>query len=77
MNTPTEQVSGAALLTTEEVAARLSIKPATVRGWIRSGALEATNIGGQRVIYRISETALRKRLDWLAAYGRHTYSRED
>jgi len=55
MNTPAGEVSGAALLTTEQVAARMKVKPSTVRSWIRQGFLDAHNIGGARRIYRIDE----------------------
>lgn len=45
------------LLTLEEVAEQLSVNVETVRRWIRSGDLEAIDLGG-RAGYRVSESAL-------------------
>lgn len=39
------QRSVQALLTPEEVAERLRMKPATVRGWLRSGGMKGVRIG--------------------------------
>ena len=38
-------------LTVEEVAANLRVNPDTVRAWIRSGELDAIDIGGKYRIY--------------------------
>jgi excisionase family DNA binding protein len=45
------------LYTVEEVASGLAVHPETVRKWIKSGELEATNLGG-RAGYRISKSAI-------------------
>ncbi|HEX6972152.1 MAG TPA: helix-turn-helix domain-containing protein [Limnochordia bacterium] len=44
------------MLTTEEVAERLSVRPNTVRVWLRRGELRGVQIHGR---WRIPETALR------------------
>ena len=48
--------------TCEDVAARYGVSVGTVWSWIRSKKLDAINIAGagSRVIYRISESAIRK-----------------
>jgi excisionase family DNA binding protein len=43
----------------QEVADQLDVHPDTVRQWIRSGELEAIDLGG-RAGFRISESALQK-----------------
>lgn len=40
------------LLTVEEVAENLRVNPDTVRSWIRSGELDAINVGGKYRIYQ-------------------------
>jgi len=47
------------LLTVQQVADQLNVHPDTVRQWIRSGELEAIDLGG-RAGFRVSETALDK-----------------
>lgn len=47
------------LLTVEEVAEQLSVGVETVRRWIRSGEMDAIDLGG-RAGYRIRESALEK-----------------
>ncbi len=48
------------LLTVQEVAARLRVNEATVRRWIKSGALEAVKLPhrGKREIYRVRRETL-------------------
>jgi excisionase family DNA binding protein len=41
------------LLTVEDVAARLSVKPDTVRRWLRQGRLRGVLPGGRRLGYRV------------------------
>jgi excisionase family DNA binding protein len=53
------QVPRETLLTVQQVADQLNVHPDTVRQWIRSGELEAIDLGG-RAGFRISETALDK-----------------
>jgi excisionase family DNA binding protein len=45
-------VSSEEPLTVEEVAAELRIHPETVRAWIRTGELDALDIGREYRIYR-------------------------
>ena len=45
------------LLTVDEVAARLKVRPSTVQGWIRRRELAAISLGG-RSGYRVRESAL-------------------
>jgi excisionase family DNA binding protein len=40
------------LLTVDEVASELRVKPETVRTWIRAGELEAVDLGREYRIYR-------------------------
>jgi excisionase family DNA binding protein len=47
------------LLTLDEVADQLSVTVETVRRWIRSGEMEAIDLGG-RAGYRVSESALER-----------------
>ena len=46
--------------TTAEVAARLAVKPQTVRKWIREGTLLATTINGY---HRVSESELKRMIE--------------
>jgi excisionase family DNA binding protein len=48
------------LLTVQEVAAKLRVNEATVRRWIKNGALEAIKLPhrGKREIYRVREDTL-------------------
>lgn len=48
------------LLTVQEVATRLRVNEATVRRWIKSGALEAVKLPhrGKREIYRVRRSTL-------------------
>ena len=48
------------LLTVEDVAQRLQIKPDTVRRWIRTGKLPAIELGGR---LRVAPTDLQAFLD--------------
>lgn len=41
-------------LTVEEVAENLRVNPDTVRAWIRSGELDAINIGGSTASIRVT-----------------------
>ncbi len=41
------------LLTVDEVASELKIKPETVRTWIRAGELDAVDLGREYRIYRV------------------------
>jgi excisionase family DNA binding protein len=65
--TPAKELSMAdeTLFTVDEVAKRLAVHPDTVRNWIKSGELDAFDLGG-RAGYRISQAQLdeflRKRL---------------
>jgi excisionase family DNA binding protein len=47
------------MFTVQEVADQLNVHPDTVRQWIRSGKLEAIDLGG-RAGFRVSESALQK-----------------
>jgi excisionase family DNA binding protein len=47
------------LYTIEDIAALLSVHPETVRNWIRSGQLDAINLGGAAG-YRITQADLDK-----------------
>ena len=47
------------MYTVQEVADQLNVHPDTVRQWIRSGELEAIDLGG-RAGFRVSESALQK-----------------
>ena len=55
------------LLTVQEVATRLRVNEATVRRWIKSGALEAIKLPhrGKREIYRVRRTTLNSVLKYL------------
>jgi len=55
------------LLTVQEVATRLRVNEATVRRWIKSGALEAIKLPhrGKREIYRVRRTTLDSVLKYL------------
>lgn len=58
------------VLTVAEVAARLRIRPKTVRKFIRSGALKASNIGtAKRPRYAIREDFLDAFLEARAVVG--------
>ncbi|TMD46527.1 MAG: helix-turn-helix domain-containing protein [Chloroflexi bacterium] len=59
------------LLTVQEVATRLRVNEATVRRWIKSGALEAIKLPhrGKREIYRVRRTTLNSVLKYLDASG--------
>lgn len=48
------------LLTVQEIAEQLRVNEATVRRWIKSGALEAIKLPhvGKREIYRVRRTTL-------------------
>lgn len=48
------------LLTVQEVAARLRVNEATVRRWIKNGALEAVKLPhrGKREVYRVKRSTL-------------------
>jgi len=52
-------VSDDTLLTVDEVAKRLSVHVDTIRRWIRSGELEAIDLGGPAG-YRISQGELNR-----------------
>jgi excisionase family DNA binding protein len=58
MTTRTPSRADTELLTTQDVAARLRVGLDDVRRWIRSGALPAVALGGRRMGYRVSESAL-------------------
>ncbi len=55
------------LLTVQEVARRLRVNEATVRRWIKTGALEAIKLphNGKREIYRIRQSTLNSILTYL------------
>jgi excisionase family DNA binding protein len=55
------------LLTVQEVARRLRVNEATVRRWIKDGALEAIKLphNGKREIYRIRQSTLNSILKYL------------
>ena len=55
------------LLTVQEVARRLRVNEATVRRWIKDGALEAIKLphNGKREIYRIRQATLNSILKYL------------
>ncbi len=59
------------LLTVQEVATRLRVNEATVRRWIKSGALEAIKLPhrGKREIYRVRRTTLNSVLKYLDVSG--------
>lgn len=46
------------LITVEEAAARLRVKPATVRLWLRTGRLRGVKVGPR--LWRIPERSLRE-----------------
>ncbi len=50
------------LLTVQEVARRYRVDDATVRRWIKSGALEAITLPGRgkRQVFRVKKSSLRK-----------------
>ena len=45
------------LLSPEAAAELLDVSPATVRGWLRSGILQGSKVGGGK-LWRISEAAI-------------------
>jgi excisionase family DNA binding protein len=57
------------LLTVQEVALRLRVNEATVRRWIKNGALEAVKLPhrGKREIYRVRRSTLESVLSNLEA----------
>ena len=57
------------LLTVQDVAERLKIRPQTVRRWLRQGKLRGTLLGGDRMGYRIAERELARLLDGAAGEG--------
>ncbi|HYT28049.1 MAG TPA: helix-turn-helix domain-containing protein [Ktedonobacteraceae bacterium] len=59
------------LLTVQEVATRLRVNEATVRRWIKSGALEAIKLPhrGKREIYRVRRTTLNSVLKYVDMSG--------
>ncbi len=46
------------LLTVPEVAARLRLKPETVRRWLRSGRLAGISLGSDHAGWRVRESSL-------------------
>ena len=50
------------LLTVSDVAERLKVSPETVREWLRTGALDGYNLGGQAG-WRITEAAIDRLLE--------------
>ncbi len=48
------------LFTVTEVAARLKVRPATVRRWVREGRLRGSMIGGTKTGYRIPASEVRR-----------------
>ena len=63
-----DDVSGEKLLTVQEVAQRLRVNEATVRRWVKIGALEAIKLPhrGKREIYRIRQSTLDSILKYLS-----------
>jgi excisionase family DNA binding protein len=59
------------LLTVQEVANHLRVNEATVRRWIKSGALEAIKLPhrGKREIYRVRRTTLNSVLKYMDIPG--------
>ena len=59
------------LLTVQEVANHLRVNEATVRRWIKSGALEAIKLPhrGKREIYRVRRTTLNSVLEYMDIPG--------
>ena len=59
------------LLTVQEVANHLRVNEATVRRWIKSGALEAIKLPhrGKREIYRVRRTTLDSVLEYMDISG--------
>jgi excisionase family DNA binding protein len=59
------------LLTVQEVANHLRVNEATVRRWIKSGALEAIKLPhrGKREIYRVRRTTLNSVLKYMDMSG--------
>jgi excisionase family DNA binding protein len=57
------------LLTVQEVATRLRVNEATVRRWIKNGALEAIKLPhrGKREIYRVRRSTLNSVLKYFDA----------
>ncbi len=51
-------VSGGVMLTVQEVAERLRVRPETVRGWLHAGKLHGTRLPGNRAGWRIPSDAL-------------------
>jgi excisionase family DNA binding protein len=46
------------LLTVQEVAARLRLRPETVRRWLRTGRLAGISLGSDHAGWRVRESAL-------------------
>lgn len=59
------------LLTPEEVAERLAVKPRTVRDWLKAGKLQGMKAGR---LWRISEESLREFLEAGEAKGQVSLS---
>ena len=59
------------LLTVQEVANHLRVNEATVRRWIKSGALDAIKLPhrGKREIYRVRRTTLNSVLEYMDISG--------
>ena len=51
------------LYTVNEVADHLKTTPETVRRWLRSGRLQGIRLGGTKLGYRVSASALERFLD--------------
>jgi excisionase family DNA binding protein len=51
------------LLTVQEVAARLRLKPETVRRWLRTGRLLGISLGSDHAGWRVRESALAEFLE--------------
>ena len=58
------------LLTVNEVAAQLRIKPETVRRWLRAGKMRGALPGGDKMGYRIAESEVTR---LLSATGRASH----
>jgi excisionase family DNA binding protein len=48
------------LLTVQEVAERLRLKPETVRRWLRSGRLRGISLGSDHAGWRVRESEVQK-----------------
>jgi excisionase family DNA binding protein len=55
------------LLTVNEVAAQLRIKPETVRRWLRAGKIRGALPGGDKMGYRIAEGEVTRLLNTAGA----------